>query len=351
MTDHAFQLLQRPLSEFGHLKSLWIVDENISSNDIASVNPSSSLQVITNRYDVDASLVGRGFNAHLCDYDFSSFEKNSFDAIFYRVSKEKAVVHHVINSAAKYLKADGLLYLSGYKNDGIKTYVDKAAKYCGELLDKNRGKNVSMLATIRCSDVGVQALDDKNYADFAVVAGGEINFFSKPGIFGWNKIDQGSAFLIEHLPEFLSSIHPGPKRIIDLGCGYGYISVMASRIVPAEYVATDNNVAAVTACKKNFDQHGVHGAVVLDDCAAGINSIADVVLCNPPFHQGFDIESDLTEKFLRSCQRLLSKQGVGLFVVNSFIPIEKKASQFFYKVEVLANNSRFKLVSVAAAKG
>jgi 16S rRNA (guanine1207-N2)-methyltransferase len=350
MTDHAFQLLQASLNDLVDKKSLWIVDENISNNDIASIKTSDSLQVITNRYDVYVSLIARGFNALLCDYDFNTFNEKSFDVVFYRISKERAVVHHVINSAVKYLKNDGLLYLSGYKNEGIKTYIGKAVNYCGELLDKKRGSKVSMLATIRCSDVGLECLDDKNYSGFHKVTVDDVSFISKPGIFGWNKIDHGSAFLIEQLPQFISLIPNPPRRIIDLGCGYGYISLMASKLLQAEYIATDNNVAAVNACKENFKTHQVNGAVILDDCAAGIKGSADIILCNPPFHQGFDIENHLTEKFLLSCRRLLNDQGSGLFVVNSFISIEKKANQIFSKVETLANNNHFKLVSVSGPK-
>ncbi|ARN74626.1 methyltransferase [Oceanicoccus sagamiensis] len=348
MKDLAWQLLHTVLNTHGGGPALWLVDENISAQDIAAVKVVDTLQAVTNRYDVYQALQAKGFNARLSDYDFSEFEARSFSAIYYRVSKEKAVVHHIINAAARYLKPLGELYLAGYKNEGIKTYSDKAANLLANPAEKHRGSRSTLLATIVCADVdqkafSVNRLDDKHYTDFATINAGELELVTKPGVFGWQKIDQGSAFLIDYLKDHMASL-PQPESVVDLGCGYGYLSVMASQFLPARYVATDNNITAVNSCAQNFSQHHIDGEVLIDNCAQSINTKADLVLCNPPFHQGFDIDSDLTLRFLQSCKRLLNAKGVGLFVVNGFIPLEKKAAPLFSRVEVVASNRSFKLV-------
>ncbi|MFA7553995.1 MAG: methyltransferase [Spongiibacteraceae bacterium] len=344
MSDYAFALLQQPINATGDQNALWIVDENISLEEVASIRPSVNLQVMTNRFDLFQQLKKYGFNAVLNDYDFSELEQTALDIVYYRVSKEKAVVHHIVNMAAKYLQSDGVLYLAGYKNEGTKTYIDKATKHLGELVERCRGQQTAMLAAIRCADKSDQPLDDKNYRQPIMISDKGMEFVTKPGVYGWNKIDKGSAFLVEHLPTYLSMLPHPPQTVLDLGCGYGFLSVMAAQICPAYYTATDNNIAAVELCRKNFLHHGVSGEVVLDDCAIGIQQQVDLVLCNPPFHQGFSIEQDLTAKFVAAAQRLLSRGGQALFVVNSFIPVEKKAQGKFRHVSMLANNGSFKLI-------
>ncbi|MCR8921594.1 methyltransferase [Dasania sp. GY-MA-18] len=327
--------------------SLWVVDENISAAAMASVSAAANLTVLTNRCDSAQALEQRGFKLQLSDFDFSSFEPQSFAHIFYRVSKEKPIVHHVINQAAQYLRPQGYLHISGYKNEGAKTYSDKAVKYLGSLASKLLGGKTAMISDIVCDDVDdSRRLDDKNYSVLQQpVAAGDIRFTSKPGVFGWNKIDRGSEFLIAHLPEVLATITTEIKRVADLGCGYGYLSVMASQqLNQATFYAVDNNVAAVTCCQQNFIQHKIAGEVSLDSCGSQLSPGFDFLLCNPPFHQGFDVESGLTDKFVQSVSRLLNKGGHGFFVVNAFIPLERKAKGLFESVTMVANNQSFKLL-------
>ncbi len=341
MKDIAWQLLEPLLNSNGDKTALWLLDENISEQDVATITPTASLQAVTNRYDVYLALQSNGFNAVLSDYDFSALALESFDVIYYRISKEKAVVHHIINAAVCYLKPSGQLCLAGYKNEGIKTYTDKAAALLGNSAEKRRGAQSTQLAILTRGNTSDSFLDDKNYTEFAAVVDGDISLVTKPGIFGWNKIDQGSAFLIETLA---ANVPGSPERVIDLGCGYGYLSVMASQIFPGEFLATDNNITAINACKHNFSKHNIQGEVLVDNCADTVTKKADLIICNPPFHQGFDIEGDLTVRFLRACRRLLNAGGVGLFVVNGFIPLEKKAKSLFSRVDVVASNRSFKVV-------
>lgn len=350
MNDVAFKLLLQPLNQAEGSKVLWLVDENISAAGVSAVRNSPALRVLCNRYDLHLALSEGGFESQLADYDFSAFEPYSIDAIYYRVSKEKAVVHHCINQAAVYLKPGGKLYLAGYKNEGIKSYVDKAAGLLAGTVDKQRGSNSALLATLGRASVTGAPLDDKNYRQTIELSTPEADFISKPGVYGWNKIDKGSALLIEQLADFVTeplalAAVDTPVTVVDLGCGYGYLSVMASKHLAARYIATDNNVASVELCRQNFTRHGVAGEVVLDDCGGSIMPPVDMVLCNPPFHQGFDVVGDLTSRFIQASHRLLKQGGYALFVVNSFIGIEKKAKGLFRQQTALANNGSFKVIA------
>ena len=341
MSDIAFDLLAQKINEQLHSVDaqpcLWVVDENISAATLSTIAPNENIQVMTNRSDLALVLEQKGFSVQLSDFDFTAYERHSFSHIFYRVSKEKPVVHHIINQSAHYLAADACLYISGYKNEGAKTYIDKAVKYMGGLSSKVLGGKTSMIAAVQADNIDdSKRLDDKAYSELQQpVSAADIPFVSKPGVFGWNKIDRGSEFLVAHLPEVLARIKTDVKQVADLGCGYGYLSVMASQLLDA---------AAVACCQQNFLQQGVRGEVSLDSCGDKLSPGFDLLLCNPPFHQGFDVESGLTDSFVRSASRLLKKGGHAFFVVNAFIPLERKAKGLFEYVTVVADNPSFKLL-------
>lgn len=342
MTDAAFELLV-PVLNNAEGSLLWLVDENISAADIKRIRPRADLLVISNRFDLVQQLMAGGFNASLSDFELP-LAGERFDQLVFRISKEKALVHHIINRSAQWLHEGGSLTISGFKNEGIKTYLNKAAGFLGELAHKARGDKASQLATIKfCGAMG-QPLEDKNYSSMRLSSINELSFYSKPGVFGWQKIDKGSAFLIEQLPQILAGFGKPVGSILDLGCGYGYLSLMANGLVDARIDAVDNNIAAVAACRENFRHFGINGQVVCDDCGNSLQPGFELVICNPPFHQGFDIDSDLTAKFLSSSRRLLQAGGSSLFVVNAFIPLERKAADFYDKVVTVANNKSFKVL-------
>jgi 16S rRNA (guanine1207-N2)-methyltransferase len=122
---------------------------------------------------------------------------------------------------------------------------------------------------------------------------------------------------------------------------------MTRHLPCARRVATDNNAAAIIAAEKNFALYAMQVEVMADDCGSTLQERFDLILCNPPFHQGFSTDSQLTDKFLRQTQRLLAAEGNALFVVNQFIALERAAEKYFRCIEQFASNRSFKLIRLA----
>lgn len=319
-------------------QQLFVADENIDETS-ALLQFANSMPVITNRYHIFTAIQDTSNKHHFSDFDFSHIKESSLQRIYYRTSKEKPIVHHVINAAAGLLKTGGELVIAGEKQQGIQTYIKKAEQRLGSTaVVKKQG--AARIGIIQKAIPG-ESLPDNDYTTLRpAITADDTVFYSKPGVFGWDKIDQGSEFLAHHL----ESLPIKNAQLLDLGCGYGYLSVMAQKYSPAITHATDNNAAALLACKKNFALHNITGDVFADHIGASLTPGYDVILCNPPFHQGFDIEHALTEQFIAASARLLARRGQALFVVNSFIALEKVAGRYFGKSDVVANNKRFKLV-------
>lgn len=323
--------------------TLWLVDEQIDSAAIATVAEQPNLFVLGNRSDVIAASAARGMAATLNDFDVASMP--DFKHAVFRVAKEKALVHYAINTVLERLPVGGTLALSGYKNDGTKTYIEKAAARAQSALNIERDSGALLGVITRGLHLSGEPLPDQDYATPRKgTFSDDFPLWTKPGIFGWQKMDAGSAYLCDHLAQLWPQ---PPQRVLDLGCGYGYLTLTAAQQWPSAYfVATDNNITATRICERNISERKIQGRVECSDCADSISETFDAILCNPPFHQGFDHEQTLTDKFLRQTRRLLARNGRALFVVNQFIGLEKTAQPLFKHVDVIARNKSFKLVAL-----
>lgn len=348
MHDPAFTALLPYLRETDGM-TLWIADENVL-DVVATVAARDTLQLLTNRFDVASSARAAGHVAQFSDFDFSTFSPGSFRRIVYRISKEKPVVHHVLNHVPYLLADGGELLLAGLKNEGVKTFIDKCRAHFG-----NGGAHKEGVAYTGCflrqPGMPVDAwLDDLNYSALRLVHTPELDFYSKPGLFGWDRIDRGSAFLLQQLPACLTRLPAPPQSLLDPGCGYGYLTLATRELPLVRRVATDNNAAALLAMASNAAHYGMAVEVVADDAGASLQGQFDLVLCNPPFHQGFAVDGGLTDKFLANTSRLLSARGAALFVVNAFVGLEQKARGYFSEVVTLANDRSFKVIMLRHGK-
>lgn len=329
---------------------LWCTDEN-ALNTLPTALHQEQLLVITNRWDVADQAKTRGFNTEFNDFDCSVIADNSIDKIFYRVSKEKPLVHHLLNQAWRCLKPGGQLLLAGYKNEGTKTYIEKIAKLmgCGKNSEKN-GPVYSAVLSKNTQYNSAQLLDDSDYRQPRPIAlDSGLQLLSKPGLFGWNKVDAGSALLIEQFKQLPPPAKPF-NSCMDLGCGYGYLTIAAANLDNCkgihQWLLTDNNAAALHLAHQNLLNNQLTGEVIAADAGRSIRAKVDLLLCNPPFHQGFGIDGDLTDKFLLSAKHLLTPQGIALFVVNQFIPLERKAAPLFSQIKPIIDNGSFKVIQL-----
>ncbi|WP_168927554.1 class I SAM-dependent methyltransferase [Nitrincola alkalilacustris] len=324
--------------------ALWLADENITT-PLPPANP--AIEVVSNRHDLASALHHAGWQTTFNDFDLSAFSDGQFNSLLYRISKEKALVHHIINQSFRLLQESGALILIGDKNEGIKTFARKAAQHLGGTLREQKLAGNLWQCTLTRADntFGKQPLDDQNYTQLRPIVAGEMHFISKPGLYGWQKIDQGSAYLVAQLPAMIKQPLPLHGSLLDLGCGFGYLT-LATAGPDTQVICTDNNAAALIACRANLDLAGLQGTVLASDAGDCLNEQVDILLCNPPFHAGFSTAGDLTDKFLAATARLLNPDGIACFVVNLHIPLERKAQKWFDRVDLHSDNGHFKLITL-----
>ena len=340
MKDHCQALVLELLTSSAEKKTLWVMDENPPVDELLKLNGTQNTEVISNRYDTSVQMSKLGINTHLSDFDLSGLPR--YNRIVYRISKEKMLTHHVINQALRHLSEDGELCLTGEKTQGIKSITRQAAETFGQAVSARKYGNAYLGRFSRPADdiLTEKQLPTGDYTKLRLIKNPVMDFYSKPGVFGWEKVDRGSQLLVSCLPTTLQYMK-GAESVLDLGCGWGYLMLATRDINIPLRVATDNNVAAIEAAGKNFAEAGLDVQCVPDDCGSQIRQRFDLILCNPPFHQGFQVSDAITDKFLKNAASMSRRSTRALFVVNQFIPLQKLSTSYFSECRLLTASDGF----------
>ena len=353
MHDVALNLLLPYLQE-PVVPTLWFADENVTPLLQQIASGSNNLYIVCNRYDIYQLALKRGFTIEYTDFNPVAYRQTPA-RILYRISKEKHLVHHLLSLSAQYLSHGGELLLAGQKQDGVKGYHDRLLKHfaCeGQLKKKGKaylGHYSHFLPPDFPSSANEAAATD-NYQQLQKIPThcDDIPFFySKPGVFGWQKIDRGSELLLSCLPRFLDKQATRSQSLLDLGCGYGWLFMKLGHYQFNRVVATDNNPAALLCAQKNSDAYALNVDICASDAGDNLTERFDVIVCNPPFHQGFTHSQSLTRKFVDATAKRLADTGSAFLVVNEFVPVEKIAQGYSLQVIRLCQQSGFKVLKLA----
>ena len=109
--------------------------------------------------------------------------------------------------------------------------------------------------------------------------GHTLRLMTDSGVFSRGSVDEGSALLLNSLPELKG-------RVLDLGCGAGVIGVCVGKANSIELVQSDVNHRALALTRENLQRNGVSGTVVESDGFEALDGNFDVILTNPPIRAG-----------------------------------------------------------------
>jgi 16S rRNA (guanine1207-N2)-methyltransferase len=177
-------------------------------------------------------------------------------------------------------------------------------------------------------------------------------WWSRPGLFAWDRVDRASALLAAHFSDDLRG------RVADLGAGYGYLAtqliarcprITALDLYEAEERALEparRNVANALRVAGRELPVGVHG----HDVTRGLPRRYDAVVSNPPFHLGRADLPELGRAFIASAADALVEQGRLLIVANRRLPYEALLGARFAEVRQLALQDGFKVIEARSPR-
>ena len=116
-------------------------------------------------------------------------------------------------------------------------------------------------------------------------------FVTDAGVFSKDEVDYGSQLLIQTVIE-----EKGVRgKVLDLGCGYGVIGIVVSRLTDSNVTAIDVNPRAVELTLENKDKNQASvNAIVADGIQT--EEMFDTILLNPPIRAGKEVVYRLYEE-------------------------------------------------------
>lgn len=272
---------------------------------------------------------------------------NYFDAVAIDLPKGRKLAQRWLAEASQVMRAGGLLFIAGANDHGIQSVFKDAQALIGPggVMSYKKGNRIVCLIKPATPPPAPEWLSEPGVAPgtwrtITVEAlGHTLHLRSLPGIFSWEQLDDGTAMLLEHM-----QIHPA-DRVLDLGCGYGVIGLLASLQGAAQVDLVDNNLLAIEAACANLADHNVPNAraLVSDGLSAVAGQRYTKIITNPPFHSGQGIDYQITRAFIAQAWQALEPGGQFLLVSNSFIRYDKVMAERFKRVACVAEDSRFQV--------
>jgi len=271
----------------------------------------------------------------------------SFDLILSHLPRGRAVQEELVRGAAWVLRAGGHFYFVAHKRAGIKGAITCARELFGQCSVVRQKKGYHVALAVR--PPGLQPLPPAggHVTHTVTLDGTETALVSKPGVFAWDRLDAGCAALV-------GAMEIGTyDRILDLGCGTGLAGLAsARRATEGQVVLVDADTRAVESARRTLEANGIaNGEVLLSDCGSVVFSHRfDVVVTNPPFHQGVGVDYGIACQFVRDAARVLYRGGRLFLVANRFLRYDDLIRETFGNVTTAYADSRYHVLTAVARK-
>jgi 16S rRNA (guanine1207-N2)-methyltransferase len=173
----------------------------------------------------------------------------------------------------------------------------------------------------------------------ANLCGVSFEFLTSSSVFSKRKIDSGTHLLVE------SMVLPSSGTVLDIGCGYGVVGIVAAKLHPnLQVVMTDVNMRAVRLAKQNVQANRVNAQV---RCGHLYEPVEDLkfscVLSNPPVSAGMDT----VKAIVQDAPKVLAPSATFQMVIRSKIGAKALPALFretFGNCTVLSREGGFRVL-------
>lgn len=170
------------------------------------------------------------------------------------------------------------------------------------------------------------------------IEGFDNSFTHFSNIFSIDKLDIGTRFFLENMPRGIIG------NILDLGCGNGILGIKAKLLNPNSVIYfSDESYMAIMSAKENYQKYSFSDEAhyFWTHSMEGVEDEMDLILCNPPFHQGTTIGTHIAIDMFKSSFKSLKKGGVLRVVANSHLGYHVQLKNIFKNYKLINSNKKF----------
>lgn len=260
-----------------------------------------------------------------------------YDIALVFIPKGKELIEYAFSTVARLLKLGARALVVGPKKSGIRSSKNLAEQYIGPVVDSRSARHSRLNTIYRTVESTPSFEGQKKYSVSAWDH--QIEVTTLPGVFSHGRLDDGTRYLLSHLdlPEW--------SKALDFGCGSGVLGALLLSNRPQTQVdLVDSNLMSLEASRRTLRANELHGRVYPSDIFSDVEGSYDLILSNPPFHQGLATDFSATNEFIRASGRHLTPNGRLVLVANTFIDYLTPLHTAFHDVEILCQSKRYRIL-------
>ena len=253
-----------------------------------------------------------------------------FAAATLRLPKAKDELEMAVHAAASVLEVGAPLWVYGANDEGAGSAGRVMEPLMGPARTVGTGGRCRVLEAVRQADGPSPrgALDEWRRSTSLEFPGGPREWISYPGIFAHGRVDPGTRALLQAMRTFPLA----GRRVLDFACGSGVIGAFLSALEPTARVdLLDVDAVALAAAGEN-----VSGARLIpsDGFDALVGERYDLIVSNPPYHEGKAETGRVVERLVRGAPDYLVTGGSLMLVTQRRFQVAALMKSTFKTVEV-----------------
>jgi 16S rRNA (guanine1207-N2)-methyltransferase len=332
-------ILLSEISKFASINQVWVTDSTASSinSTLENVraNNFQNIHVFPDTANPDTFLLAPPVDR--------------FDAAIIILPKGRKVARRWILQAYQWLADSGILYLAGANDEGIQSVAKDASEVFGEtnVLGYKKGSRIYRCVKTKSIEHSPEWTREPGIAadtwnEFNVEIHGRVYVIrTLPGVFSFDHLDEGTKMLLDCMQI------PAGGRVLDLGSGCGVIGIVAADLGAGHVDLADDHLLSVRSSLENLRINKISNACVYaSDLYKNLPTVIyDMILSNPPYHAGKNVNYEMTNQLIEQSYQRLVRGGSLLIVANRFIRYERLMNQIFNNVSILQESGKFHLLS------
>jgi len=250
------------------------------------------------------------------------------DFVLLPVDKSRRRLFDDLGALADRVGPEGGVAVYGRRKEGIGPAADFLAGFCD--MDPPRSRGGLRLAVAHPRGPAPVVEPSGHY--LAEARGQTVKVARRPGVFSWDALDPATALLLERcMPR-------EGDHLLDLGCGAGVVAaVLLSSGEVAAATLTDSDALALDTAAETLALGKLEGEFLASDAGEELPEKSyDLILCNPPFHKGFQTDLNSLDRMLARAARLLGPRGRFYVVGPPTLNLHARLEQHFRRVDGLA---------------